>query len=125
MINIRNLILLCTLLAGAACQQMNDQLLVGKWQATELLEENTPVDINTNEISFEFREDQNYAYQSTLNYREAGEYAVEGPYLYTTDTLNQASTEKAVEIILLTEDSLYLRMQQNGKERLLKLIRQQ
>ena len=106
-----------------ACQQMNDDLLLGHWQAAEVLEEDTPLPIDIKEISFEFKGDKNYTFSSTLNYREAGSYFVDAHFLYTTDTINQASTEKAVEILTLSEDSLHLRMQQNGKERILKLAR--
>ena len=116
-------ILCLTLFALVACQQMNDELLIGRWQAVSLTEEGEPVPVDMKEISFEFRADQTYRYSSTLNYREAGDYYVETRFLYTTDTINQASTEKAVEILMLSEDSLHLGMLENGKERVLKLTR--
>jgi hypothetical protein len=118
-----NPILCLTLFALVACQQMNDELLIGRWQAVSLTEEGEPVPVDMKEISFEFRADQTYRYSSTLNYREAGDYYVETRFLYTTDTINQASTEKAVEILMLSEDSLHLGMLENGKERVLKLTR--
>lgn len=113
-------LLLCVLMA---CQQMNDELLIGQWQAVSLREEGEPVPVGMEEISFEFRPDRTYRYSSTLNYREAGAWYVETRFLYTTDTINQASTEKAVEILMLSEDSLHLGMLENGKERVLKLVR--
>ena len=102
---------------------MNDELLIGRWQAAELKEEEAPVPVNLDAISFEFNTDYQYTFSSTLNYREAGTYFIDARFLYTTDTINQASTEKAVEILTLTEDSLHLRMMENGKERLLKLVK--
>lgn len=116
-------LLFLTLFLLFACQQMNDESLIGQWQAVSLTEEGEPVPVNMEEISFEFRADQSYRYSSTLNYREAGAWYVETRFLYTTDTINQASTEKAVEILMLSEDSLHLGMLEDGKERVIKLVR--
>lgn len=120
---IKKTVPLLFLLGLLACQSMDDSLLHGAWQADELLEEDKAVAVDTDEIIFEFKADNTYSFSSTLNYREAGAYALDGRLLYTTDTLNETSDEKAVEVVLLTQDSLHLRMQENGKERLLKLIK--
>ena len=42
-------------------------------------------------------------------------------YLYTIDTINQASYSKSSRNRCVTEDSLHLKMMENGQERLLKL----
>ncbi len=114
-------VLLCLLLVS--CTEYNEERLVGSWQAVTVLEEGEPLDIETEVIRISFDKDGSYAYQSTLNYQESGSYYLDNQYLFTTDTINQASTEKAVEIIMLTEDSLHLKMIDTGKERLLKMIR--
>ena len=111
------------LLIFTACSDVHDNLLIGKWQASALLEEGAMLSIDTTQIHFEFSEDQSYLYTSTLNYREAGSYSLDASYLYTTDTLNQASSKKTVEILLLSEDSLHIKMEDNGRERILKLVR--
>jgi hypothetical protein len=49
---------------------------------------------------------------------------VDGTYLFTRDTLNQASTEKAVEILKLANDTLQLKMMDGDKERQLTMVRQ-
>jgi hypothetical protein len=43
--------------------------------------------------------------------------------LYTLDTINQASSEKAVKIVNLTPDSLFLKMNEEGKIRIVKLFK--
>ncbi len=106
-----------------SCTEYNEDRLIGSWQAVSVLEEGKPLDIETEVIQISFTPDGSYAYQSTLNYRESGSYYLDSKYLFTTDTINQASTEKAVEIIMLTEDSLQLKMMDTGKERLLKMVR--
>ncbi|MBX2876306.1 MAG: hypothetical protein KTR30_29570 [Saprospiraceae bacterium] len=113
------LALLCT-----ACASEDPNLLIGSWTAYEVLEEGEVLDINASEIQLEFVDDLIYSYKSTLDYQEAGQYNVQASYLYTTDTLQQVqSGRKAVEIIQLTPDSLQLRMNDEGKERILKMLR--
>lgn len=105
----------------SACRTADTGAIVGSWQAFEVLEEGEPLLVNAEEINFSFGDDASYQYSSTLNYREAGSYFVDAKYLFTTDTINNASSEKAVEIIKLNPDTLFLRMQEGNKERIMKL----
>lgn len=113
-----------TFLLLPACAGDDPNLLIGSWTAYEVLEEGEKLDINAAEIKLEFVDDLIYSYQSTLDYREAGEYTLQASYLYTTDTLARVqAARKAVEVIQLTPDSLQLRMNDEGKERILKMLR--
>ena len=104
------------------CQKDEGPYLVGHWQAFEITEEGTPLQVDAREVQFEFQPDGVYYFQSTLNYREAGRYRLsQQKYLLTTDTLEAGNNEKAVEIIKLTTDTLALRMNDAGKERRLML----
>ncbi len=115
---------LALVLLMMACAQDEPSLLIGNWIAYEVLEEGEPLDINASEIQLEFVDDMIYSYKSTLDYEEAGQYNVQSSYLYTTDTLTEfQAARKAVEIIQLTADSLQLRMNDEGKERILKMLR--
>lgn len=93
-------------------------MIVGEWAGVAALEEGAPIGVDPSLIRMTFG-NKGYTYNSTLNYREAGSYYIDSKYLYTTDTLNQASTEKAVEIVKLTADSLVLKMNESGRERFL------
>ncbi|GJM36054.1 MAG: hypothetical protein DHS20C18_50550 [Saprospiraceae bacterium] len=106
-----------------SCAPYDQDKLVGSWQAISVLEEGEPLGVETEVIRIIFSPDASYSYYSTLNYEESGSYYLDSKYLFTTDTINQASTEKAVEILLLTEDSLHLKMMDTGKERILKMVR--
>ncbi len=108
---------------ASACQKLEDNLLAGEWKAAQVLEEGKPMDVDLDKIHLSLDGDNNYNFSGTLNYREAGTYYMQSNLLYTLDTINQASTEKAVEVVKLTPDSLYLKMREEGKERLLKLYR--
>ncbi len=110
------------LFAGWGCQADTEEL-VGNWQAIDLLEEGEPLPIDVDQIRITFQPDGAYQYHSTLNYQEAGSYYLSGKTLFRLDTLNQASSEKAVEIAYMGADSLVFRMNENGRERLLILQR--
>jgi len=112
----------CLILAQS-CASDSPNLLLGQWTAFEILEEGEVLDLNPSQIQLGFEAGEKYTYLSTLNYREAGQYRVQAPYLFTIDTTADQRTEKAVEIIQLTFDSLQLRMNDDGKERILKLLK--
>ncbi len=109
--------------AIAGCSRFDADVLVGKWQAAEVLENGIALEIDLSPIGFEFSPDGYYHFNSTVNYEEAGTYCLSGPFLYTIDTLNAASSEKAVKITALTQDSLVLLMSSNGKDKIMKLVR--
>jgi len=112
----------CLFFASACSSSYSREDLYGTWNGASAEEEGTPLAIDPSELQFTFDE-EGYTYQGTLNYQEAGTFQLKAPYLYTTDTLNQATTEKTVEIVSFNSDSLQLRMMQNGQERVLKLVR--
>lgn len=113
----------CLFVSIVSCSHLSENQLVGKWQAAEALEEGKPLEVELPYINFEFRKDRTYTFHSTLNYEEKGRFYIDGGLLYTKDQLNPGSAEKAVEISLLTNDSLFLRMKSNEKSRILKLAR--
>lgn len=102
----------------------SEETLVGKWQGVGISENSVPLDVDPSEIHFEFFKNGLYAFQSTLAYKEAGKFKIEGDLLYTLDTINGASSEKAVKLMMLSKDSLCLLMQSEGNERLLKMTRE-
>lgn len=112
------------MVAATGCQGPEEDLISGSWRGAAILEQGKLLDINPADIRLVLDPDGSYHYRSTLNYQEAGTYYVEQTYLYTRDTINQATTEKAVEIVLVSTDSLHLLMNEAGKERLLKLVKE-
>lgn len=116
--------LLFLLLVFLACEAYEEDQLSGTWRGSAILEADQSLEVEPSNIVLVFEPDGSYQYESTLNYQEAGTYFLDQQYLYTMDTINRASTEKAVEIMLLSEDSLHLRMNEAGKERLLKMVRE-
>lgn len=106
-----------------SCTSVEKDLILGKWQAVSVTEKGVELNIPTEDVQLNFLTSTTYTYQSTLRYRESGSYHLDNKYLYTIDTLNQASKQKAVEILLLSEDSLHLKMMEANEERVLKMVK--
>ena len=111
-------------IAFISCSNPGYNLLEGKWIAVKVEEQGDSLKIEPSVIQFEFeQESKQYTFQSTLNYLEAGDYYLESNFLYTSDTLKEASRQKVVEILQLNEDSLIIRMMEaDQKERIIKLV---
>lgn len=116
-------LLICLSITLFGCANVQEKKLVGKWQGASLIEDGVPMQVSPSEIGFEFFNKGFYHFRSTLNYREAGRYSLIGNLLYTMDTINEASTEKSVQILELSDDSLFLKMNAEGKEQLVKLFK--
>ena len=105
------------------CQQIKENHLVGKWRAVEVLEEGKKLTVDVTKIHIEFQP-SHYEYYSTLNHKEAGTYYLQSNLLVTKDTLKKEAVEKAVEVTHLSEDSLFIRMNEKGQERILKMAKE-
>ncbi|PSR14887.1 MAG: hypothetical protein DA408_05475 [Bacteroidetes bacterium] len=116
--------LLLLYLLGTACAPYTKSDLAGKWQVLSLTEDGDSLAVDLALINFQFSEDGYYHFNSTLNYEESGTYRLNGPFLYSTDTLDSPHREKAVKIVLLRNDSLVLKMEEMGRERLVVLRRE-
>jgi len=101
-----------------SCGGLDQEQLKGKWTAVTLTEEGDSLKVNLDEITLNFK-DKGYDFTSTLNYKEAGVYSLKKNLLTTQDSLNEGTIEKVVEITKLQNDSLFIRMNEGGKERLL------
>jgi hypothetical protein len=106
-----------------SCSPYRQRDLIGEWQAVSITQEEDSLKIDPKLVQFSFSKEEGYTFRSTLNYQESGTYYILNKRLFTMDTLNRASTEKAVDILILSPDSLHLRMMDGGKERLMKLVK--
>ena len=118
-----NIVLGIGLILTAACKQgIPKEELYGTWEAVALTEEGKSLSINLQEIKLSF-EAQTYLFESTLQYKEAGNYRLQSNLLLTQDTLKENVLEKGIEISRLSKDSLFLRMNEQGRERLLTMVK--
>jgi len=114
----RHYLFLLLIFVLSSCGGIDKEQLKGNWTAVELTEEGDSLKVNLDEITLNFK-DKGYDFTSTLNYKEAGTYSLEKNLLMTLDSLNEGTIEKVVEITKLQNDSLFIRMNEAGKERIL------
>jgi len=107
----------------SSCSPFKVDTLIGSWQADAVLESNIPMDVDVSEISFFFREDFSYDYFSTIGYAESGYFEIDKNLLITKDTTRNKATEKKVQILVLTQDSLHIKMNNRGKLRIMQLFK--
>jgi hypothetical protein len=105
-----------------SCKSVDGSLLEGHWRASEVIEEGTPLATDLSELSFTFQGNF-YSYYNTAHLEENGVFEISGNRLITIDTSKSADLKKKVQIVVLTKDSLHLRMNAAGKEQILKLYR--
>ncbi len=110
-------------LALVSCNNWKEKKLHGKWKAASVTEDGMPLPTDISTLAFEFYPGGLYQYTGNLNYREAGIFSVKSDFLYTLDTINEASSEKMVKILSLSKDSMTLKMNEEGHERLMKLAK--
>lgn len=112
------------LLMLSACKDgLDKDMLVGKWQAVVLYEQEEKVDMDLSPVYFEFFPNDRYYFQSTLKLSEAGRFYTVGQLLYTTDTTAAQPFEKAVKVTQLSQDSLAFLMNDKGTKKALQLVR--
>jgi hypothetical protein len=116
-------LLLLPIITFLGCGDNQTRKICGKWQTVAVTEEGEVVNMDLSAMKFEFQNNGIYNYKSTQDYIEAGSFSIQGDLLYTLDTINKASSEKAVRILKLTRDSLLLQMMAGSKERIFSLAK--
>jgi len=117
------LLLTLVVLFLASCGNPLQNVVLGNWTATQITEEGKKLDVNIGEVKLNLQENGNYKYSSTLNYQESGSWFLDENLLFTNDTIHKTG-QKAVMILEAKQDTLVLKMLENGKERLLTLAKE-
>lgn len=105
-----NFLLLSFILVCVSCSEFSRSDLQGHWTAVSVLQKDKPLEVNHSEITLAFTQNNTYYFTSTLNYKEAGHYQLDGQKLLTKDTLQNPPTSKTVLIEKLTPDTLRIKM---------------
>jgi hypothetical protein len=107
----------------SACKTEKEKQLVGKWEATKLVECEADVPFQTELVNIEFLPNGKYVFNSTLNVHEEGDFHLEDDYLIMQDRIKAGSSQKVVLIKDITTDTLILEMNYKGKEQFLTLTK--
>jgi hypothetical protein len=124
MTKMRYATLLALVLLLFRCGEREDAQLLGKWQATQVLQRGDSLLLDPAEVGFSFLPNNRYAYRSTLRYQEAGIWRYDNGFLFAQDTTRAAATERIVAVEKLTADSLVLRMRADTTERIMTLLKE-
>lgn len=118
----RIIITLTLLVLTAACaEDSKETALIGTWQAIQLIEEDSLLEMNVDEVKLSFDEHGSYTFKSTLDHMEAGKYRYLNNLIYLKDTTQKNKEEIAVRLLTLSVDSLAIEMDESGKKRVLSL----
>ncbi|WP_020567450.1 hypothetical protein [Neolewinella persica] len=124
MTKLQHTTLLVLVLLLCHCGEREDVRLLGKWQATQVLQRGDSLLLDPAEVGFSFLPNNRYAYRSTLRYQEAGTWRYDNGFLFAQDTTRAAATERIVAVEKLTSDSLVLRMRADTTEQVMILLKQ-
>lgn len=117
-----------SLLLAAILSCQSDQPLpyAGTWQAVELWEKGQKMEVDTlmEKVVLNLYNDKSYSFITTLNKKESGKYRIKKKKIYIQSKAELANKqERIMEIITLTQDSMHLKMTDNGNERVLKFCK--
>ena len=121
---IRHLLLffVCTTLS-LACRNKTERMLEGKWYAAKLLECDDVIPIQNNLINLEFRDNNTYIFNSTLNTHEEGSFTVDRNYLILQDKIKANAKNRTLLIKKIDSDSLVIQMNNKGLDQFLTMVR--
>ena len=98
-------------------------MLEGKWYAAKLLECDDIIPIQNNLINLEFRDNNTYIFNSTLNTHEEGSFTVDRNYLILQDKIKANAKNRTLLIKKIDSDSLVIQMNNKGLDQFLTMVR--
>lgn len=109
------------LLAGCS---IDERALVGQWQATAFFENGQLLATPLDAVSLQFTAQGGYTFASAGYYREAGSFRLSMRYLFLVDSTELAPKEHVLKVLYLSDDSLKIRMEKEGREQVLFFAKQ-
>ena len=105
-----------------ACKSKTERAIEGKWYAAKLMECDDIIPIQNNLINLEFRSNNSYVFNSTLNTHEEGVFSIDKNYLVLQDKIKPNSKSRTLLIRKLDTDSLVIQMNNKGLDQYLTLL---
>lgn len=113
-----------TLLAGllSGCGSITEEALIGTWKPLWVTEGEDTIQADLSKVVLELRENQKFRYQITATEMMSGTYQLNSNLLKLYNQVPEPDTT-IVQVLDLQGDQLVLRMNFEGNERKMKLIR--
>lgn len=112
-------IFLLTCLTGICSCSPDARLLEGTWRLSGYYQDGQAIAIPLDSVGLVLHPNQIYEFRSIGYYREKGAFRTSSSYLFLRDSTRTDAQERALKILLLTADSLKIKMQQAEKEQVL------
>ena len=116
--NMKWIFLLGSLTFISACAP-DTRLLEGAWRLTGYYQDGQAIQVPLDSVGLVLHPNRIYEFRSIGLYREKGAFRTSASYLFLRDSTRRDAEERALKILLLTEDSLKLKMQRAEKEQVL------
>jgi len=113
-----------TLLSGiiVGCGSITEEALLGSWRPMWVTEGEDTIQADLSKVLLELTEDQKFSYQITATDRMSGTYQLNSNLLILYNEKPEPDT-MIVQVLDVQADQLVLRMNSEGNERKMKLIR--
>ncbi len=107
---------------GLGCKDPSPDALVGLWKAREVIEGGDTLELDLTNVYLDFQTDQNFKYRHTQRDSLAGTYELNKGliHLFVSNPLRDTII---IQLTDLSMESLVLRMNHEGKERFVTMVR--
>ena len=117
-----SLLVIILFVYGSGCKDPSPDALVGLWKAREVIEDGDTLELDLTNVYLDFQTDQNFKYRHTQRDSLAGTYELKKGLirLYVSNPLHDTII---IQLTDLRPESLVLRMNHEGKERFVTMVR--
>lgn len=111
------------LLLSNACHSIDQEDLQGTWIGQQVIEAGDTLNMDLSNLRLHFESDGSFTYVKTSRERLAGAYSISGSLL-ELEVKNPAPEKILIQISELSSDVLHLRMNHEGNERHLGMVKE-
>jgi hypothetical protein len=105
-----------------ACREYTSEALTGSWRASSVVEEGDTLDLDLANVFLDFTEDRQFHYQHTQLDSLSGVFKLSDG-LINLYVLSPSPDTIIIQLADLTDKSMILRMNHDGRERLVTMVR--
>jgi hypothetical protein len=114
---------LVVILGFLGCKSEQEKMLIGNWQGIELTQNDSIINVDFNKVHLLVDDNDNYKFESTLNYMETGIYKLKNKNQLFLKKLNLKPAEKMVKIDYISYDTLVLLLNHKGYDQVLTMVK--
>ncbi len=105
-----------------ACRDHSSEALTGSWRANSVVEEGDTLDLDLANVFLDFTKDRHFHYKHTQLDSLSGTFKL-ADGLINLHVLSPSADTIIIQLMDLTDESMILRMNHDGRERLVTMVR--